>query len=294
MGSYLPRILVCSCSLVVLLCVSCNTLESPNCTPNFTEARVVETSDFRVTTLWAIDGINIENFPSSTLMVGTNGMIIAVDLSCERAIALDFPTGEVIWVTDNIPQSWNLTLDEGRGRIYISAVRQIQSLSILTGERIWVKGSEDFVRNSHVVELHDDGQLTVDANGERFIDPETGDLFDHPVGTNSSGFEQLSEDESNVELTHIDLNNFTIASNIVEFRGNLYVLDSDARLHLLSADGLEELGTIQFERPEPTDLLYEPGAIGGSWIAVDNDMVAIYFQDTDILAVYEVDLSSLN
>lgn len=87
--------------------------------------------------------------------------------------------------------------------------------------------------------------------------------------------------------------NDMIISNIVVENEIVYALTAKAELLLISAQDGSTLGAIEFEEPEESRLLYQSGAIGGSWLNVKDNRLAIYFQDTNVLSVYEVDLSRL-
>jgi hypothetical protein len=138
------------------------------------------------------------------------------------------------------------------------------------------------------VVLDDNGQLTVEANGDWSIDPNTGELSPIEVSTDYANSAPTPADIMRRYLSTIG--SPSIASNVVTSNSIIYALDEHAQLHLIRSSDGTELGSIEFEPPVPTNLLYEPGAIGGSWLAVENDLVAIYFQDIGMLAVYELEM----
>lgn len=80
-----------------------------------------------------------------------------------------------------------------------------------------------------------------------------------------------------------------IVSNIVVAQDILFALDSSARLLLIDANNGHHLDEIKFSLPSSqvtNDALYGEGFIGGSQILVKEDVVGIYFQDTDIFSIY--------
>jgi outer membrane protein assembly factor BamB len=83
-----------------------------------------------------------------------------------------------------------------------------------------------------------------------------------------------------------------IISNTVVSDGILYALDHRARLLLFDAKTGSQRGVVEFKRPNRAedDLLYQPGAIGGSQLAVEGNRVAVYFQDAHVLSIFEISL----
>lgn len=79
----------------------------------------------------------------------------------------------------------------------------------------------------------------------------------------------------------------SVASNPFLSGDIIYILDSSANLRLLNLSDGTEMGNIQFEAPQ------NPTKIEDSWIAVSDNIVAIYFQDTEILSVLEIDLQDI-
>ncbi len=86
-----------------------------------------------------------------------------------------------------------------------------------------------------------------------------------------------------------DYEEHSIISNIIISNGVLYALDHRARLLLYSARTGQQLGMVEFQRPNrnESDLLYQPGAIGGSELLIKDNRIAIYFQDSKTLSIYE-------
>ena len=79
----------------------------------------------------------------------------------------------------------------------------------------------------------------------------------------------------------------SIASNPFISEDIVFILDSTANLRLLNLSDGTEIGNIQFEVP------HDPDEVEGSWIAISDNYVAIYFQDTKILSVMEVSLEDI-
>ena len=78
-----------------------------------------------------------------------------------------------------------------------------------------------------------------------------------------------------------------IASNAVVDGELVYILDFSANLRLLSLDDGTEVGHIQFEAPQnERDLI-------GSVVAAHDDVVAVYFQDTETLSILEIDMDDI-
>lgn len=99
-------------------------------------------------------------------------------------------------------------------------------------------------------------------------------------------------DKSDGELLW-DLGETVLVSNVVESEGVVYALTHTARLLILNLATGELIHEIQFTIPEVTDyeehLLTGPGLIGSSWLAVSENIVAVYFQDTETLSVMEIE-----
>jgi hypothetical protein len=273
----------------VLVALQSSDNKNTDCTATSTSPRAILSSTTSYRDLWSISGIPIENFSDKKLMVNNQTMLVVVSRGCNFVIAFDLLTGNVEWKSEELPQPRNIELDIPRERAYISSTQNITAISLLDGSILWTNNSSDFIRNDHSVVLRSDGQVTVSANGYWFIDPSTGILSSNPISFDEN---TISEYQSSNPIVSDLLKSvqFTPISNVVEHNDNIYVLDSSASLHIFSESFGDQL--IAFTAPLPTELLYEPEGIGGSWVAVDDQIVAIYFQDSDVLSVYQIDLSS--
>jgi hypothetical protein len=258
---------------------------SLDCEIRQVDSRRVEQTSISIRALWAVTGIHPRNSHDSRLLVSTPNLVIAADSGCNRVMALNLETGAIVWDKAELFGPGHITLDEARQRIYVSSTQNITALSVTDGEVIWSNSSERFIRNAHAAFLHDDGQLTVEANeGDWAIDPDSGELSPTDLRTEPTERELADEVYAAIENT-------SIASNIVTSDGITFALDENAVLHLLDMSAGTTLGNITFTAPQPTELLYQPGGIGGSWLTIRGDNLAIYFQDTQLLAAYEVNLA---
>jgi hypothetical protein len=256
-----------------------------------TATRKVESSSIPVEAIWGLSGLKIENVSpdKNLLMYSTPSFIVTASMGCNSVMALTWDAGKNVWRTEIIDPS-NLTLDGARNRVYVSGREHITALSITDGKRLWQNASDNFVRNAHRVLVRGDGQVTVKANGDWFIDSTDGKLYENPVELGDSETDYRPTIDTHVLDIVDSISSYTVISNAVQANKLIYVLDADAQLHIIDREAGAEVGYIQFQRPEKKQLLYSPGAIGGSWLAVDNNRVAIYFQDTDTLSVYQMEL----
>src|SRR5258708_7876639 len=76
-----------------------------------------------------------------------------------------------------------------------------------------------------------------------------------------------------------------LASNVAEASGILYALDYNGQLWLFDVNSGETIGKVQFEEPKG-HLIMGPDALGGSYLAVTQNTLAIYFQDTHVLSTF--------
>ena len=261
------------------------------------ESREILESDIQLESLWSISGIPIENFESKDLMVSMSGSVIVASTGCDTVISFDGASGELNWKHlpinpedkfkyGDLHQPRNITLDISRQAIYVSATNEIKAISVDDGSMIWSNVSDNFERNAHSVVIDEEGQLTVSAKGSWYINPDTGELSDYPI---NSVPDDIQHTIDSIAMTIVDeIDDYYPISNIVSTNELVFVLDELARLHVIDKDSSVETHTIRFAMPEKTELLYEPGAIGGSWIAFDNNVIVIYFQDTDVLSAYQI------
>ncbi len=290
LGPYAKRVVGFAISVIIFLVAMGSWYLSPrgvsvDCEIKQTDSRVVEQSTLPVRELRAVSGIHPLNLSDRILLVSTANLVIAADNGCNRVVALQPETGEVVWEKGELFTAHNLTLDETHQRIYVSATQNITALSVTEGEVVWSNSSESFIRNAHPVVLHDDGQLTVETNEDWAIDPDSSELSPADISSESTALQDELADR-----VHAIIGDPSIASNIVTSDEITFVMDENATLHLLDLAESTALGNVVFTPPQPTELLYAPGAIGGSGLAVTGSRVAIYFQDTGVLAVYEVDV----
>lgn len=270
-------------SIILLLITSCiNNNDRAECNNVTASPREIIDSNISLTPLWSITGLPIENFFGNSLIESNNEVIFIASSACDAVFAINWIDGDVFWTTsqsigNNISrlQPWNITLDIPRNRIYVSAKRRLFAVDAQSGAIIWINGVQELERNSHSVILDENGSLFVEANGDWSINPETGELTPTSLDFESSNLisEILSEN--------------IIVSNVISNDETMYFLDSSGTLHIQEIDA-QIFHTIQFEPPQNNEVVFESGGIGGSWIAVNGNYIAIYFQDTDILSVYEV------
>ncbi len=116
------------------------------------------------------------------------------------------------------------------------------------------------------VQMNDERVLAKFGADLLAYDVETGELAWNTTDLNMVGYASLTTD-------------------------TVYALDLEARLHILDALSGAEQGYIQFEPAasgHDTDLL-AGDSISSSLIVANNNIVAIYFGDTDMLSVYRID-----
>jgi hypothetical protein len=270
----------------------------PKCDIEQAPTRDVLNRTVPIESLWGVAGVQLENLEHSLPMVSTPELLIVARMACNEVTAFDLHKGKIAWRAEqdnpeqkrvtaiNLPE--NLTLDYTRNRIYVSGFDEVRAIDVSDGNTIWRTTSDQFTRNPHYVVIKADGQLTVSASGEWFINPETGELSETPLPHESeiTTYTPTIDDYARqIVVNHAD---YRVISNIVRNHNTIYILDADARLHLLDADNGEETGLIKFEHPIRTNLLYAPGAIGGSWIAAEGNTLATYFQDSDMVSVYRL------
>jgi hypothetical protein len=284
------------CTGAFLLIARCSSTPL-NCQAEIIQTRKIIKSSIEIVQLWGRTGIYLENFEKSLPMVSTSELLITAQHGCNEVTAFHLDTGEIVWKTPqddpekgeftaiNYPD--NLALDYARDQIYVSGFGEIRAIAVFDGRTIWRNVSNEFERNAHRVVINEDGQLTVNANRDWYIDPNSGVLSDLPIVIENTTSDFVATVDHQVSLILSKLSGYSVISNYVKQTEIIYVLDSNAKLHLLDANNGTEIGIIEFDQPKKTDLLYEPGAIGGSWLAVEEDILAIYFQDTDVLSVYK-------
>jgi outer membrane protein assembly factor BamB len=207
-------------------------------------------------------------------------------------VALDWASGETMWITPvGEIQPQNIVLDSARNRVYVSGTRSVWALATEDGQILWSNGSERFVRNAHHVYVREDGQVMVALFDDLYIDPATGHLSSSPIQLDSDGYDNAPMlDMQSIRMFPAVQSN-TVSSNFASVGNTLYFMDSNARLHFLDLNSGEEMETVQFEPPEETPLLMQSGSIGGSWLSVDGNRIAIYFQDSDQLSAYKINAS---
>jgi hypothetical protein len=269
--------------------LDCNIEKSP--------IRPIIQSSIPLEALWGVKGVKLENFEQSLPMVSTPELLITAREGCDEVTAFYLKTGDVAWKMEQddpeqkrfnaINDPDNLALDDARQQIYVSGLDEIRAVSVENGSTIWRNASNAFSRNAHYVVIQNNGQLTVEANHNWYIDPASGNLSETPVAIETATLNSTATVDPQIRQILSFVNDYRIMSNAVRKNGVIYVLDSDTKLHLLNDKDANEVGLIAFEQPKKTELLYEPGAIGGSWITVEDNTLAIYFQDTDLLSVYK-------
>jgi outer membrane protein assembly factor BamB len=79
-----------------------------------------------------------------------------------------------------------------------------------------------------------------------------------------------------------------IVSNVYIYNDHAYMLTDNAELLVLNSQTGAQVGTIEFAAAIPAELLYSEKGIGGSWVAAVDDMIFVYFQDTDVLSAYKI------
>jgi len=271
--------------------------DSDSCTvsQSNTVRNIIET-DIQVQGLWSLSGVPLENFDSKQLMTSISGTVIVASTGCNSVMAIDVKSGDINWTHlpaqpdrkykyGDLHQPRNLTLDIVNDAVYVSATNEIRAISVDDGGIIWANISDNFERNAHSVVIDENGQVTVSARGIWYIDPQTGALSDTPIELPARA--KPSIDLQAVEIVS-QVDDYYPISNIVTTDKYILLLDELARLNILDRNLSEEVYTIQFAEPEKTELLYEPGAIGGSWIALEDNVLVIYFQDTDVMSAYQI------
>jgi outer membrane protein assembly factor BamB len=260
----------CSSNIRTFIC------ESEAATP-----RNILSSSVSVIHLWTLTGVNIENFTDSTLLTNVRDALVLVDTACDSVVALDVFTGNEIWRTtgEHLEQARNMSIDWTRNVIYVSATRRITAVSLESGQIVWSNRDMVFDHNAHLVEIDANGALTVEAQGEWSINADTGELT--YVGfINHTGTRAPSE---------IAWRKIESVANIIVANETIYALDKKANLRLIDPETSLVKGIIQFEAPSDGNKT----ALTGSWIAVVGDRVAIYFQDTDTLSLYQIELHTI-
>jgi hypothetical protein len=257
-------------------------------------------SSIPIEALWGSKGVKLENIEQSLPMVSTPELLIAAREGCNEVAAFHLKTGNLAWKTEqddpeqkrfnaiNYPD--NLALDYARHQLYVSGLDELRAISVGDGSTVWRNVSNEFSRNAHYMVIQNNGQLTVKTNHNWYLDSTSGDLSETPIVFETPTLNSTATVDPQVSKILSTLNDYRVISNAVRKNGVIYVLDSDAKLHLLNDKDAKEVGLIEFELPKKTELLYEPGAIGGSWVAVEENTIAIYFQDTDLLSVYKFNL----
>lgn len=88
--------------------------------------------------------------------------------------------------------------------------------------------------------------------------------------------------------------NEQIVSNFVVQRDKVIFLDVNANLHIVEESSGNTFATIQFAPPvqKARDIANSTNMIGSSLLVSVDDMVAIYFGDTNIISVYRIEMSS--
>jgi outer membrane protein assembly factor BamB len=86
-----------------------------------------------------------------------------------------------------------------------------------------------------------------------------------------------------------------IVSNFVVMDGKVVFLNIDATLFFLNESTGETLATVQFIPPTANarDMRNNDGVIGNSKLVAADDVLVIYFGDTDMLSAYRFDLESM-
>lgn len=260
--------------IISLLITSCGKSNKIECNQLIANSREILSSSISLTPVWSIQGIPMENFLGNSLIASDNDSIFIASSACDRVFALDWDNGDILWtspqsIANNISrlQPSHITLDTNRNRLYISATRRLFALDSLSGNVLWTNTSTELRHNGHRTILDEEGNVFFEEHNIFLIDPSTGNL----TLATSDFLPVINDFQINSQ------NN--IISNIVIHNNVIYFLDTSATLHIQNIDS-DVLQTIQFDLSQYVQL-------DASWITVKENYIALYFQDTDILSVYE-------
>jgi outer membrane protein assembly factor BamB len=219
------------------------------------EIRALSISDGK--TLWINKSQRFDHTSHSVQLLATGQVLTYVD----GVWNIDPANGVLGPSSLRLPPYTQLYCD---GVAYTIEVRRIRAIAVPTGKPLWVTPTDE--RGSMI----------------GYVDDCTED---NPLIVKWGAWLTAVDRQSGRILW--DLEDRLIISNVVVDNGLIYVLDADANLIVLNAKDGSLRGKVQFEPPKKSELLYEPGAIGGSSLAVNNSLIAIYFQDTHILSVLD-------
>lgn len=253
----------------------------------------------------------------STLMEGSSNTILDssqeqiyisnIHGSLREMYRIDANTGDVIWYNgeqNGTRERYTPIFIADNQLIAISSFQSVRELDINTGElgEILNIGEGSFYSTNYLWQwqYHRSNLTAVDVN--------TGNIFwqTDALHTYSYHIQDIQLDNKVVVVdTGLDLIAFSLESgdllwttseiNLVGFSiltsGRLYVLDLSARLHIIDAISGSEYGYIQFEPPEAghDNHLFGGESISSSQIIANQNVIAIYFGDTDKLTVYQVE-----
>lgn len=216
---------------------------------------------------------NIEYFIETGSSIGIkNNVLVVIDDGCRDTIGLNLLTGKQIWERDDMPSN-AIVVDPIRDQIYITYGDRTKTilwaLRPTTGQIIW--SNPDFDKKFKLrVDAQTDGDLLIYSDELYLLDPGTG-----KPNMNLGKVNFLQDDSWRTW----DLGGSLPASNIIETEEYYYLLTEKAEFLILNRESGKVVDKIVFSAPQ------KPGGIENSWISVQDDIVAIYFQDTNRLSV---------
>lgn len=263
----------------------CDLYESPH--------RSIINQTIDVTPLWSLSnvGLRTSDWRDDMLLQATDDYLLVGRTFCQRIYALDWLTGEVMWISDAHPKPLNqitsIAYDSQRNRVYaVESDTTIRAHSAETGDFLWMTSSPDFARRGHQIAVFPNGTVIAYTSDQQWaVDSHTGNLtelsqpiVDHPltdlkVRELFSGALNLRPEVIANPVMHndfyydfIDLYWLRVTPTTGENAGNA-------------------VGIVVFSPPDDTSYLHQ-----GNLLAVNDTIVAIYFEDTGILSAYELSL----